>query len=42
VEKRRAAQLHANDSLACNDEKAAWVKHCEKEALKWYQLYNKL
>ncbi|WP_205513918.1 GrpB family protein [Longitalea arenae] len=37
AEKRRAAQLHRNDSLAYNDEKAAWVKQHEKEALSWYQ-----
>jgi GrpB-like predicted nucleotidyltransferase (UPF0157 family) len=36
AEKKRAAQLHANDSLAYNDEKATWVQHHEKEALKWY------
>lgn len=35
-EKKRAAQLQANDSLAYNDEKAAWVQQHEKEALKWY------
>ncbi|WP_207515409.1 GrpB family protein [Longitalea luteola] len=40
AEKRRAAQLHANDSLAYNDEKAAWVKHYEKEALNWYHLHT--
>jgi GrpB-like predicted nucleotidyltransferase (UPF0157 family) len=40
TEKRRAAQLHANDSLAYNDEKAAWVQHHEKEALTWHQHRN--
>jgi GrpB-like predicted nucleotidyltransferase (UPF0157 family) len=36
-EKKRAAALHPNDSLAYNDEKAAWVQKHEKEALAWYK-----
>jgi GrpB-like predicted nucleotidyltransferase (UPF0157 family) len=36
-EKNRAAALHPNDSLAYNDEKAAWVQKHEKEALTWYK-----
>lgn len=36
-EKKRAAQLHANDSLAYNDEKSAWVQHHEKQAVQWYR-----
>jgi GrpB-like predicted nucleotidyltransferase (UPF0157 family) len=40
-EKRRAAALHPYDSLAYNDEKAAWVQHYEKEALAWYERYRR-
>jgi len=36
AEKRRAAQLHPDDSLAYNDEKAAWVQKHERAALEWY------
>ncbi|HTI89960.1 MAG TPA: GrpB family protein [Puia sp.] len=36
-EKRRAAALYPNDSLAYNDEKAAWVQKHEKDALDWYK-----
>jgi GrpB-like predicted nucleotidyltransferase (UPF0157 family) len=36
-EKKRAAALHATDSLAYNDEKSAWIKQYEKEALDWYK-----
>lgn len=35
-EKRRAASLHPDDSMAYNDEKAAWVQALEKIALTWY------
>ena len=41
VEKLRAAQLHPGDSMAYNDEKAAWVQKYEKEALKWYRAKHK-
>jgi len=37
AEKRRAALLHPADSLAYNDEKAAWVQKHEKDALEWYK-----
>jgi GrpB-like predicted nucleotidyltransferase (UPF0157 family) len=35
-EKRRAAALYPDDSLAYNDEKADWVQYHEKKAVKWY------
>ena len=41
-EKKRAAALHPNDSLAYNDEKAAWVQKHEKEALAWHYHKNVL
>ncbi|MBS1601442.1 MAG: GrpB family protein, partial [Bacteroidetes bacterium] len=37
AEKRRAAALHPTDSLAYNDEKAAWVQKHEKDAVEWYK-----
>ncbi|WP_431214688.1 GrpB family protein [Puia sp. P3] len=37
AEKRRAARLHPADSLAYNDEKAAWVQKYEKAAVEWYE-----
>ena len=37
AEKRRAASLHPTDSLAYNDEKAAWVQKHEKDAVEWYR-----
>jgi hypothetical protein len=36
VEKRRARDLHSNDSRAYTDEKAAWIKETEAKALIWY------
>ncbi|ATQ68380.1 MULTISPECIES: GrpB family protein [Methylosinus] len=34
-EKRRARDLHPNDSHAYGDEKAAWIEEAEKRALLW-------
>lgn len=41
VEKKRAAALHPNDSLKYNDEKAAWVRKHETDAMLWAR-YNKI
>jgi GrpB-like predicted nucleotidyltransferase (UPF0157 family) len=35
-EKKRAAALHAGDTLAYNDEKSPWIKQCETRALAWW------
>jgi GrpB-like predicted nucleotidyltransferase (UPF0157 family) len=35
-EKRRARDLHPNDSHAYTDEKAAWIQHTEAMALIWF------
>jgi len=35
-EKRRARDLHPNDSHAYTDEKAAWIQAAEKKALRWF------
>ncbi len=35
-EKRRARDLHANDSHAYSDEKAAWIRETEGKALIWF------
>jgi GrpB-like predicted nucleotidyltransferase (UPF0157 family) len=35
-EKRRARDLHPNDSHAYTDEKAAWIEHIEARALIWF------
>jgi GrpB-like predicted nucleotidyltransferase (UPF0157 family) len=35
-EKRRARDLHPNDSHAYTDEKAAWVQDMEVKAVTWF------
>jgi GrpB-like predicted nucleotidyltransferase (UPF0157 family) len=35
-EKKRARDLHPNDSHAYSDEKAPWVKSTEAKALRWF------
>ncbi|MBI1181896.1 MAG: GrpB family protein [Alphaproteobacteria bacterium] len=35
AEKRRAAAIHPDDSLAYNREKDAWVQHLERMAMTW-------
>ena len=35
-EKRRARDLHPNNSHAYNDEKSAWIRDTEAKALKWF------
>ena len=35
-EKRRARDLHPNDSHAYTDEKAAWVQDMEAKAVTWF------
>jgi len=37
-EKRRARDLHPNDSHAYTDEKAAWIQAAERKALAWFNL----
>lgn len=39
-EKRRARDLYPNDSHAYTDEKAAWIRSTEAEALIWYQMHS--
>jgi GrpB-like predicted nucleotidyltransferase (UPF0157 family) len=34
-EKKRAAALHPDDTLAYNDAKSVWIKECETRALAW-------
>jgi GrpB-like predicted nucleotidyltransferase (UPF0157 family) len=36
IEKRRARDLHPNDSHAYTDEKAAWIRETEAKALLWF------
>ena len=36
VEKRRARDLHPDDSYAYTDEKAAWIRKTEATAILWY------
>lgn len=36
-EKRRAAQLHPENSHAYSDEKGEWIRNVEVEALAWYR-----
>lgn len=40
VEKRRARDLHPDDSHAYTDEKAAWIRDAEAKALKWFEKQN--
>ena len=37
-EKRRARDLHPDDSHAYTDEKAAWIRETEAKALRWLEL----
>jgi GrpB-like predicted nucleotidyltransferase (UPF0157 family) len=39
-EKRRAAQLHSDNSHAYSDEKGEWIRNIESEALAWYRKHN--
>jgi len=41
VEKRRAAALHPENSLAYNDAKSDWLQACERRALAWYESRGK-
>jgi GrpB-like predicted nucleotidyltransferase (UPF0157 family) len=36
MEKRRARDLHPDDSHAYTDEKAAWIRDTEAKALVWF------
>jgi GrpB-like predicted nucleotidyltransferase (UPF0157 family) len=38
MEKRRARDLHPNDSHAYTDEKAAWIRETESKSLRWFDL----
>jgi GrpB-like predicted nucleotidyltransferase (UPF0157 family) len=40
-EKRRARDLHPNDSHAYTDEKSAWIRKTEATALIWYAKFKK-
>jgi GrpB-like predicted nucleotidyltransferase (UPF0157 family) len=40
TEKRRARDLHPNDSHAYTDEKAAWIREAEAKALLWFREQN--
>jgi len=40
-EKRRARDLHPNDSHAYTDEKSAWIRKTEAAALIWYAKFKK-
>jgi GrpB-like predicted nucleotidyltransferase (UPF0157 family) len=40
-EKRRARDLHPNDSHAYTDEKSAWIRKTEAAALIWYAGFKK-
>jgi GrpB-like predicted nucleotidyltransferase (UPF0157 family)/ribosomal protein S18 acetylase RimI-like enzyme len=37
IEKRRAQKLHPNDSHAYTDEKSAWIRDAEIDALTWFR-----
>jgi GrpB-like predicted nucleotidyltransferase (UPF0157 family) len=37
-EKRRARDLHPNDSYAYTDEKAAWIREAQAKALIWFRM----
>ena len=41
-EKRRSAAIWPEDSLAYNDEKAAWVRQHERAALEWYAIKSRI
>jgi GrpB-like predicted nucleotidyltransferase (UPF0157 family) len=36
LEKRRARELHPNNSHAYTDQKAAWIRDAERKALSWF------
>jgi GrpB-like predicted nucleotidyltransferase (UPF0157 family) len=42
MEKRRARNLHPDDSYANTDEKAAWIRKAEAMAIDWYAEYLKV
>jgi GrpB-like predicted nucleotidyltransferase (UPF0157 family) len=37
-DKKRAAALHPDDTLAYNDAKSPWIKQCETRALAWWSI----